>query len=99
MLCEHVRPLEEALLASGVVVTFRGQAWSAGSREWVYFDVVLDVAAIGRRFQLPACVQLHENTDPRSGLERGFECVTCKDAVMGRFQGARRWPERSTARR
>lgn len=99
MVCEHLRPLEAALLASGAEVTYRGQAWSKTCREWVYFDVILDAAAIRRQFQLPPCVQLHENKDPRSGLERGFACETCKDAVMGRVQGARRWPARAAPRR
>ena len=96
MVCRHLEPLEEALLADGAKVTSRGQAWSESCREWVYFEVILDVAEIERRFRFPACVRVHENTDPRSGLERGFECVTCKDAVVGLVRGARAWPARST---
>jgi hypothetical protein len=98
VLCEHLRPLEEALLDSGVKVTSRGQAWSENCREWVYFDVVLDLALIQQRYQLSPCVTPHENTDPRSGAERGLECTTCHDAVMGLVKGRRKWPGRRRAR-
>ena len=46
MVCEHLVALEEALLAAGVPVTSRGQAWTDNCHEWVYFDVVLDVEAL-----------------------------------------------------
>jgi hypothetical protein len=92
MLCEHLRPLEEALLASGQKETYRGQPWSDNCREWVYYDVVLDVDAIQRQFRLPACVRIHENLDPKSGTERGFYCTACKDAVVGNLNGPTKWP-------
>jgi hypothetical protein len=99
VVCEHLKPLEDALLAGGAKVTFRGQAWSEKCREWVYFDRVLDLAAIERRFGFPPCVSRHENLDPRSGTESGFECATCQDAVVGLVKGARKWPGRSAARK
>lgn len=89
MLCEHLRPLEQALLHSGARERFRGQAWSENCREWVYIEVRLDLAALRRRFALPACVQEHENGDPRSGLERGFVCQQCHDGVMGLVDSGR----------
>lgn len=90
MICEHLRDLEKALASAGVRETFRGAPWSDHCREWVYFDIVLDVEAIAPA--MPACVRVHENTDPRSGLERGFVCAHCHDAVMGRTEGAPRFP-------
>lgn len=90
MTCEHLRVLEQSLLDAGVRETFRGAAWSDNCREWVYFDVVLDTGAIAAH--LPECVRVHENTDPRSGLERGFVCGHCLDAIMGRIDGAPRFP-------
>lgn len=89
MLCQHLRALEQALLNSDANETFRGQAWSNHCREWVYFDVRLDLTSLRRRFALPACVQIHENADPRSGQERGLVCTECHDAVMGLFQGGK----------
>jgi len=87
MVCEHLAALEKALLDSGAKVTCRGQVWTMNCREWVYFDVILDTDAIQERFQLPPCVQVHENKDPKSGLERGLECSLCHDAVMGLPEG------------
>ncbi len=88
MVCSHLVALENALLAARVAETARGQLWSKNCREWVYFDAVLDVAALQQRFAFDDCVQVHENLDPRSGTERGFECTACHDAVMGRLEGA-----------
>ncbi|TGE21096.1 hypothetical protein [Hymenobacter metallicola] len=81
MICEHLRPLEEALQARGYTETFRGRPWSANCREWVYFPVVLEVARL--QPQLPACVNVHENGDPCSGRELGFYCTEHHDGVMG----------------
>lgn len=87
MVCSHLRPLEQALQAAGIKETFRGAAWSQNCREWVYFDVRLEVEALRKRFAFPPCVVVHENTDERSGLEKGFVCEECHDAVMGRVRG------------
>jgi hypothetical protein len=87
MVCEHLAPLETALLESGARETTRGQVWTDNCREWIYFDVVLDTAALRRRFALAACVDVHENTDPRSGVERGLVCTAGHDGVMGLLEG------------
>lgn len=89
--CPHLAPLEAALTASGARETFRGQAWSDNCREWVYFDVVLDVEALQKRFPFGPEIEIHENNDPRSGTERGFVCRNCNDGVMGAANGARRF--------
>lgn len=83
MVCSHLAPLEEALLAAGMRVTFRGQAWSQNCREWVYFDCVLDRAAIRKRLPLPSCVQDREHLGTHDGQEAGFVCTTCHDGIMG----------------
>jgi hypothetical protein len=81
--CRHLHALEAELIAGGVRETYRGTPWSMNCREWVYFDVVLDVSAIMARLRFPPCVEVHENPDPKSGTERGFVCTECNDAVMG----------------
>lgn len=91
MVCPHLAELEAALLASGARETFRGQAWSQNCREWVYFDRVLDVPALQARFSFGDVVQVHENLDPKSGLERGFVCSACHDAIMGLVDHAPRF--------
>jgi hypothetical protein len=92
MVCDHLKPLEQALLGRGFRATYRGQVWTKNCREWVYFDVVFDIANIQQCFALPDCVRIHENLDCKSGTERGFECTSCRDAVMGLLDGAPSFP-------
>jgi hypothetical protein len=87
VICRHLQALEAELIAAGVKETYRGTPWSMNCREWVYFDTVLDVAAIAARMRFSACVEVHENLDPKSGTERGFVCTQCHDAVMGLIAG------------
>jgi hypothetical protein len=84
LVCEHLHPLEQALLESGIEETYRGQPWSRNCREWVYFDAEFDTASLLRRFHLPDCLEVVENTDPKSGIEHGLYCSLCKDAAMGK---------------
>ncbi len=84
MLCEHLIELENALKEAGFVETCRGQVWTRNCREWVYFDVVMDIDKIRQDFALAPCVHMHENLDPKSGTERGLVCDTCRDAIMGK---------------
>lgn len=84
MVCEHLAALEKELIAAGVAVTYRGQAWSRNCREWVYFECVLDRNALRRRLPFADCVQEHEHYGTHDGTEAGFVCLTCHDAVMGR---------------
>jgi hypothetical protein len=92
MVCDHLRPLEQALQAAGIRVNHRGMLWSKNCREWAYFDVRLDTDALRQRFALPSCVVVHENTDPRSGLEKGFVCQECHDAIIGLVRGGASFP-------
>lgn len=86
MTCEHLFSLERALLAAGIRVRFRGQAWSQNCREWVYFDVFLDTAAVRALLALPTCVEDHAHRGTHDGQERGLLCTTCHDAIMGRYE-------------
>ena len=81
--CEHLRPLESALLAAGMEETFRGQAWSTNCREWVYFRCVLNRRSLRDRFALPACVIDHEHLGTHDGMEAGFVWRGCNDGIMG----------------
>ena len=92
MVCEYLKDLESALLDAGVAVTYRGQPWTRNCREWVYFDAVLDVDAIQRELALGPPVTVHENTDPKSGVEAGFYCSLCHDAIMGNPRSPRIFP-------
>jgi hypothetical protein len=91
MVCAHLAALENELIAAGVRETARGQVWSQNCREWVYFDAVLELDALAARLAFDVCVEVHQNLDPRSGLESGFVCRRCNDAVMGLVDGERRY--------
>lgn len=85
MTCEHLRPLEQAIIASGIREAFRGQAWQK-SREWVYFDCFIDAAAVRRAFAFPTCVAEHSHRGTHDGQERGFVCEECLAGVMGHYE-------------
>jgi hypothetical protein len=61
LVCEHLSELEQRMLATVLRVTFRGQSWSRNCREWVYFDCLLDRAAIRETIELAPCVKDHEH--------------------------------------
>jgi len=86
MTCEHLRPLEQALLARGIPETFRGQAWSGNCREWVYFNCFIDTAAVRRSLDFPPCVVEHSHRGTHDGQERGFVCEECHDGIMGNYE-------------
>ncbi len=88
MICEHLRPLERAIIARGIAETFRGQAWSMNCREWVYFDCFIDTEAVRRTFNLADCVSEHLHRGTHDGEERGFVCSQCHDGIMGRYEHA-----------
>ncbi|MBN2346731.1 MAG: hypothetical protein JXO51_10120 [Candidatus Aminicenantes bacterium] len=92
MVCDHLRELERALQEGGFAETCRGRVWTRNCREWVYFEVVLYIDGIRERFALAPCVRMHENLDPKSGTERGLFCEECHDGIMGRLDGAPRFP-------
>jgi hypothetical protein len=49
MTCEHLRLLEQAMIAAGIQETARGKVWSDNCREWVYFNCIIDTEAVRRR--------------------------------------------------
>ena len=91
MLCEHLASLEHEMLQNGVEILSRGRPWSKNCREWIYVDLVLDTDALIKRFNLNPKVEVHENTDPRSGLERGLVCSDCHDGIVGPISGAKKY--------
>ncbi len=86
MTCEHLRPMEQAMLSAGMREPFRGQAWSNNCREWVYFDCFIDTASVRQKFKLAACVNDHAHRGTHDGQERGFVCSACWDAIMGVYE-------------
>jgi hypothetical protein len=81
--CEHLRALEDELVAGGRKIAYAGQPWTENCRYWITFDVLLDCEALKKRLKLADVVTVHSNDDPRSGREKGLFCEACKDAVIG----------------
>ena len=82
-MCEHLIALENEIKNLHVKETYRGQAWSNNCREWVYFDCYLDIENLKIKYKFPDFIKHHVNNDCKSGLEEGFYCELCKDAIMG----------------
>ena len=86
MLCDHLRPIELALQASGARETYRGRPWSDNCREWVYFDRYLDLAKLRAKFPLAAVVVDHIHRGTHDGFERGIVCSEHHDAIVGAYE-------------
>jgi hypothetical protein len=85
MICEHLRSLEQAILARRIRETYRGQPWSLNCREWVYFDCFIDTVAVMSTFAFAECVQEHLHRGTHDGQERGLVCSQCHDGIMGSY--------------
>lgn len=83
MVCEHLAALEKEMIAAGIEVTYRGQAWLKNCREWVYFACYIDRESVQKRFDLPDCVEDHDHLGTHDGQESGLICKKCNDAIMG----------------
>lgn len=83
LMCPCLKPLDEALKATGVRETFRGQAWSKNCREWVYYPMVLKRAEVRESYHFPETVTDHEHLGTHEGAEAGFICTLHQDAIMG----------------
>lgn len=86
MICDHLKCLENELLAGGIKETFRGKAWSKNSNEWVYFDCYFNLDSIRQRIDFEKSVINHHHLDTHDGQESGFVCSLCNDAIMGNHQ-------------
>ena len=83
MVCKHLRTLEEELIAAGVRETYRGPVEFRKSREWVFFDCLLDRMAIRSRMAFDACVDGHDRLAGHNDQMGGFVCTQCGDGIMG----------------
>ena len=86
MLCEHLAPLESAMIARGMRETYRGRPWSMNCREWVIFDCYINAKAVRQIMTLPECVQEHSHRGTHDGEESGFVCHQCWDAIIGYYE-------------
>lgn len=81
--CEHLRPLEIYLQNLGVAETLRESTWSGVSKEWVYFDCILNAAALIKKLNLGETVKEYDYFNHMAGSEAGLICEKCQDGIMG----------------
>lgn len=80
-----LRKIAKDLQNQGVAITSFGQAWSKQSANWIYFDTVLNISELKAQYQQNEAITAHENTDPRSGLERGLIDTKTGEGLMGKL--------------
>ncbi len=78
-----IRAISTFLANNGCLVTYFGKPWSNVDSNWIYFDSVLNINELIIQFDEDKTLEIHENTDPRSGLEKGLIDSITKEAVMG----------------
>lgn len=78
--------MAEHLYMQRIPITFFGKAWGNCTNNWIYFDTCLDIEAMKEKFGLDDSMEVHENLDPRSGLERGFIDKVTGEGIMGKIK-------------
>lgn len=86
MPCEHLSSLEEAIRAAGFDCTLRGQALSKVEGVWAYYNCIMDVDELRRKFALPSTIETHSHRGTHDGSELGFICRTCGTGLMGELR-------------
>lgn len=81
--CEHLRPLEIYLKNIGIAETLREQTWKGVTKEWVYFDCILNTAELKKKLKLGDTVKVYDYFDHMAGSEAGLICEQCMDGIMG----------------
>ncbi len=81
---EKIRAMADFFYSQRIPVTYFGKAWSGCTNNWIYFDTILDLEGLKKDFQLDANFEIHENLDPKSGMERGFIDKRTGEGVMGK---------------
>jgi len=80
-----LRAIAEHLFGQQISVTSFGKAWSGCTNNWIYFDTCLNIEALSTLFNLDTNIEVHENLDPKSGMERGFIDKTTGEGLMGKI--------------
>ena len=81
----ELKKLAKYLLKKNRRITYWGKAWSGNQADWIYFDSVLDIEKLQLKFNFEEHITVHQNLDPRSGLERGFIDQRTGEGVIGRL--------------
>ncbi len=80
---QKIKNLVKFHLNKGHKITFFGSAWSSNVSDWVYFDTTLDIPYLIKIFDPEQTLLYHENTDHKSGTEKGLIDTNTMEGIMG----------------
>lgn len=80
-----LREIARHLLEKNITMTFYGRTWTKQTADWMYFDTVLDIEGLQKKFNFGDHIQNHENLDPHSGTERGLLDSHTGEGIIGRL--------------
>ncbi len=81
-----LQQIAKYLLSQRAKITYFGTTWSQRNANWIYFDIVLNIEMLQKQFQWDETIQLSENLDPKSGLERGLFDTKTEEGLMGKVR-------------
>jgi len=81
--CEHLRPLEEAIVAAGVQFGPIISPYSENRTTWFMCDATFDEPALRKRLLLPEFVTYAEYDGRVAGSDATFACARCDHAILG----------------
>ena len=83
---DSLRNIAKSLKNKGIEITYFGRTWTKQLADWIYFDTVLDVEKLRKKYQLGAHILMHENLDPKSGTEKGLIDEQTGEGLMGQIK-------------
>ncbi len=81
--CEHLRPVEEAVLAAGVRFGPIMSPWCNDSTTWFMCAATFDEPSLRKRLELPDFVRYSEYDGRVAGADATFACTRCDHAILG----------------
>ena len=83
---DSLRNIAKNLKNKEIDITYFGRAWTKQLADWIYFNTVLDVENLWKKYQPGAHIVIHENLDPKSGTEKGFIDEQTGEGLMGKIK-------------
>jgi hypothetical protein len=83
---DKIKAICHFLKEKGESISYFGKAWSNEEANWIYFGCILNTNELIRLFDPTNQLIVHENTDPRSGLERGLIDNETGEGIMGKLK-------------
>jgi hypothetical protein len=81
--CEHLRPIEEAIVAAGVQFGPILSPYGENRTTWFMCDATFDEPSLRTRLALPEFVTYSEYDGRVAGSDATFACTRCDHAILG----------------